>query len=34
MTWPIATVTSAEEAYRFLRACGAPCRAQMMGVAA
>lgn len=24
--WPIATVTSADEAYSFLRRCGAPCR--------
>lgn len=32
--WPVATVTSPEEAYRFLRECGAPCRSQMMGMAA
>lgn len=27
--WPVATVTSSEEAYRFLRECGAPCSAEM-----
>lgn len=26
--WPVATVTSTEEAYRFLRECGAPCSAE------
>jgi hypothetical protein len=29
LCWPVATVTSPEEAYRFLRACGAPCSAEM-----
>jgi hypothetical protein len=32
--WPVATITSAEAAYRFLRECGAPCSAEMIGVAA
>jgi hypothetical protein len=27
--WPIATVTSPEAAYRFLRECGAPCSAEL-----
>lgn len=27
--WPVATVTSTEAAYRFLRECGAPCSAEM-----
>lgn len=26
--WPVATVTSPEEAYEFLLSCGAPCRAR------
>lgn len=34
LQWPVATVTSAEEAYSFLRQCGAPCKAEIMGVAA
>lgn len=29
LCWPVATVTSVEEAYRFLRACGAPCKLEM-----
>ena len=34
LCWPVATVTSAEEAYRFLRQCGAPCNAELIGAAA
>ena len=29
LEWPVATVTSTEEAYWFLRECGAPCSAEM-----
>jgi hypothetical protein len=29
LDWPVATVTSQEEAYAFLLACGAPCSARM-----
>lgn len=29
LCWPIATVTTPEEAYRFLRQCGAPCSGEM-----
>jgi hypothetical protein len=32
--WPVATVTSQDEAYAFLKACGAPCRGELMKVAA
>ena len=32
LQWPVATVTSPEAAYRFLRECGAPCSAEMEGV--
>lgn len=32
--WPVATVTSQDEAYAFLKACGAPCRGELMRVAA
>lgn len=32
--FPVTTVNCAEDAYLFLKECGAPCRAQMMGVAA
>lgn len=28
LEWPVATVTSTEEAYAFLRECGAPCSAE------
>jgi hypothetical protein len=28
--WPVATVTSPEAAYRFLKECGAPCSGQLM----
>lgn len=28
LCWPVATVTSTEEAYTFLRQCGAPCKAE------
>lgn len=31
--WPVATVTSAEATYRFLRQCGAPCSAEIVGLA-
>jgi hypothetical protein len=34
MCWPVATVTSPEEAYRFLRQCGAPCSATLSAEAA
>lgn len=34
LEWPVATVTSPEEAYRFLRACGAPCSGILQGMAA
>ncbi len=27
--WPVATVTSPEEAYTFLRQCGAPCSGEL-----
>ena len=30
LCWPVATVTSPEEAYTFLRQCGAPCSAELM----
>lgn len=30
LVWPVTTVTSPEEAYRFLRQCGAPCSAEMV----
>lgn len=29
LEWPIATVTTTEEAYHFLRECGAPCKVEM-----
>lgn len=29
LCWPVATVTCIEEAYTFLRQCGAPCKAEM-----
>jgi hypothetical protein len=29
LCWPVKTVTSADEAYRFLRECGAPCSAEL-----
>lgn len=29
LCWPVATVTSQEEAYVFLRQCGAPCKAEI-----
>jgi hypothetical protein len=29
MDWPIATVTSPEEAFDFLKSCGAPCSAEI-----
>lgn len=29
LEWPVATVTSSEEAYHFLRQCGAPCKVEM-----
>lgn len=29
LCWPIATVSSVEEAYRFLRQCGAPCKVEL-----
>lgn len=29
LCWPVATVTSQDEAYRFLRQCGAPCKAEL-----
>lgn len=29
--WPVTTVTSQEEAYTFLRQCGAPCSGEMIG---
>jgi hypothetical protein len=29
LCWPVATVTSCEEAFRFLRQCGAPCSAEL-----
>lgn len=32
--WPVATVTSQEEAFEFLKSCGAPCNAEIMGRAA
>ena len=32
--WPVATVTSQDEAYAFLKACGAPCRGELIGAAA
>jgi hypothetical protein len=32
--WPVAVVTSPEEAFSFLKDCGAPCSAEMIGVAA
>ena len=28
LCWPVATVTTTEEAYTFLRECGAPCSAE------
>lgn len=34
ISWPVKTVTSPEEAYAFLRQCGAPCRGTMQGIAA
>jgi hypothetical protein len=30
LCWPVATVSSSEEAYTFLRQCGAPCSAEMV----
>ena len=30
LCWPVATVTSPEQAYSFLRECGAPCSAEML----
>jgi hypothetical protein len=32
--FPVATVTNEDEAYAFLKACGAPCRGELMQVAA
>lgn len=29
MDWPVATVTSIEEAFDFLKSCGAPCAAEI-----
>jgi hypothetical protein len=29
LCWPVTTVTSPEEAYAFLRQCGAPCSARL-----
>jgi hypothetical protein len=29
LCWPVATVTSQEEAYTFLRQCGAPCSGEL-----
>jgi hypothetical protein len=34
LQWSVANVTSVEEAYAFLKACGAPCRGELMRVAA
>lgn len=34
LCWPVATVTSIEEAYTFLRQCGAPCNAPLISAAA
>lgn len=34
LCWPVATVTSAEESYSFLRQCGAPCKHEIRAVAA
>lgn len=31
LCWPVTTVTSPEEAYTFLRQCGAPCKAHLIG---
>jgi hypothetical protein len=31
--WPVATVTSPEEAYTFLRQCGAPCSGELRAAA-
>lgn len=33
LEWPVQTVTSQDEAYTFLRACGAPCRGELRAVA-
>lgn len=30
MQWPVATVTSQDEAHAFLKACGAPCRGELV----
>jgi hypothetical protein len=32
--WPVTTVTTVDDAYAFLKACGAPCRGELMRVAA
>jgi hypothetical protein len=32
--WPVTTVASVDDAYAFLKACGAPCRGELMKVAA
>lgn len=34
LCWPVATVTSQEEAYTFLKQCGAPCRGELQRSAA
>jgi hypothetical protein len=34
IAWPVATVTSIDEAYSFLRYCDAPCSAELIGVVA
>lgn len=34
LEWPVATVTSQDEAYAFLKQCGAPCRGALMRAAA
>ena len=34
LCWPVATVASPEEAYAFLRQCGAPCNAEWAEIAA
>lgn len=33
LCWPVTNVTSVEEAYTFLRQCGAPCKAEMAAAA-
>lgn len=30
LEWPVATVTSPEEAYSFLKQCGAPCKGELL----